>query len=287
MERLDVAILGSGPAGISAGINAKIRNKSFKLFGTKELSAKLIKAHEINNYVGFPKISGTELKENFEKHMEQMGVEITEQKVSSIYNMGDHFMLIAGENQYAATSVILACGVNFSRPFKGEMELLGRGVGYCATCDGGLYKGKVVTCVLYNKHEEDEVNFLAELASKVYLIPMYKEEVEVSDNVEIIKDTVLEVCGEGKLEKVVLKNGEIVTDGLFILRDTIPPTQLLDGLELDGNHVKVDRKMATNIPGVFACGDIVGAPYQYIKAAGEGNIAGLSSASYIDANKAK
>lgn len=287
MERLDIAIIGTGPAGLSAAINAKIRNKSFKIFGTKELSTKLVKAHQINNYVGFPAISGKDLKENFEKHLEQMGIEITEEKINNIYNMGDYFALLANENQYEATSVVIATGVNFSRPYKGELELLGKGVGYCATCDGALYKDKVVTLVVFNKHEEAEVNFMAELASKVYLIPMYKEEVSVSDNVEIIKDTVLEVVGESQVEKVVLKNGEIVTDGLFILRDSLPPSQLLDGLELDGNHVKVDRSMATNIPGVFAAGDIVGAPYQYIKGAGEGNIAGLSAVSYVDVQSRK
>lgn len=287
MERLDIAIIGTGPAGLSAAINAKIRNKSFKIFGTKELSTKLVKAHQINNYVGFPAISGKDLKENFEKHLEQMEIEITEEKINNIYNMGDYFALLANENQYEATSVVIATGVNFSRPYKGELELLGKGVGYCATCDGALYKDKVVTLVVFNKHEEAEVNFMAELASKVYLIPMYKEEVSVSDNVEIIKDTVLEVVGESQVEKVVLKNGEIVTDGLFILRDSLPPSQLLDGLELDGNHVKVDRSMATNIPGVFAAGDIVGAPYQYIKGAGEGNIAGLSAVSYVDVQSRK
>lgn len=283
--RLDIAIIGSGPAGVSAGINAKIRNKTFKIFGTKELSNKLIKAHEINNYVGFPKISGTELKENFDKHLEQMEIEITEEKVNNIYDMGGYYAMLTADNQYEANTIIIATGVNFSKPFKGEMELLGKGVGYCATCDAMLYKNKVVTIVAYNKHEEEEVNYVAELASKVYFIPMYKEEVEVSECVEIIRDTPIEIVGDTKVSKLVLKNTEIETDGLFILRDSIPPAQLLDGLELDGNHVKVNRKMETNKPGVFAAGDIVGAPYQYIKSAGEGNIATLSAVSYISTLK--
>ena len=173
-------------------------------------------------------------------------------------------------------------GVNFGKPLKGEEEYLGRGVGYCATCDAPLYKDKIVTIIAYNKHEESEANFLAQVASKVYYIPMYKEEVEVDESIEIIKDTPVEIVGEQFVQKLILKNNEIETDGLFILRDSISPGQLVPGLELDKNHVQVDRKMATNLKGCFAAGDIVGIPYQYIKAAGEGNIAALSAVSYLD-----
>ncbi len=120
------------------------------------------------------------------------------------------------------------------------------------------------------------------MASKVYYIPMYKEEVEVDESIEIIKDTPVEIVGEQFVQKLILKNNEIETDGLFILRDSISPGQLVPGLELDKNHVQVDRKMATNLKGCFAAGDIVGIPYQYIKAAGEGNIAALSAVSYLD-----
>ena len=111
---------------------------------------------------------------------------------------------------------------------------------------------------------------------------MYKEEVEVDESIEIIKDTPVEIVGEQFVQKLILKNNEIETDGLFILRDSISPGQLVPGLELDKNHVQVDRKMATNLKGCFAAGDIVGTPYQYIKAAGEGNIAALSAVSYLD-----
>lgn len=111
---------------------------------------------------------------------------------------------------------------------------------------------------------------------------MYKEEVEVDEDIEIINDMPVEIIGENKVEKLILKNSEINTDGIFILRDSVSPDQLVPGLELDENHVKVDRKMKTNLQGCFAAGDIVGAPYQYIKAAGEGNIAALSAVSYID-----
>ena len=282
MDRIDIAIVGSGPAGISAALNAKIRNKTFKVFGTKEISPKLVKAHQINNYLGFYGKSGKEIRDEFAKHLEAMDIEITEEKINNIYSMGDYFALMGSKNTYEATTVILATGVNFRKPLKGEEEYLGRGVGYCATCDAPLYKDKIVTIIAYNKHEESEANFLAQVASKVYYIPMYKEEVEVDESIEIIKDTPVEIVGEQFVQKLILKNNEIETDGLFILRDSISPGQLVPGLELDKNHVQVDRKMATNLKGCFAAGDIVGIPYQYIKAAGEGNIAALSAVSYLD-----
>ena len=249
---------------------------------TKEISPKLVKAHQINNYLGFYGKSGKEIRDEFAKHLEAMDIEITEEKINNIYSMGDYFALMGSKNTYEATTVILATGVNFGKPLKGEEEYLGRGVGYCATCDAPLYKDKIVTIIAYNKHEESEANFLAQVASKVYYIPMYKEEVEVDESIEIIKDTPVEIVGEQFVQKLILKNNEIETDGLFILRDSISPGQLVPGLELDKNHVQVDRKMATNLKGCFAAGDIVGTPYQYIKAAGEGNIAALSAVSYLD-----
>lgn len=282
MDRIDIAIVGSGPAGISAALNAKIRNKTFKVFGTKEISPKLVKAHQINNYLGFYGKSGKEIRDEFAKHLEAMDIEITEEKINNIYSMGDYFALMGSKNTYEATTVILATGVNFGKPLKGEEEYLGRGVGYCATCDAPLYKDKIVTIIAYNKHEEAEANFLAQVASKVYYVPMYKEEVEVDESIEIIKDTPVEIVGEQFVQKLILKNNEIETDGLFILRDSISPGQLVPGLELDKNHVQVDRKMDTNLKGCFAAGDIVGTPYQYIKAAGEGNVAALSAVSYLD-----
>ncbi|MVX63020.1 thioredoxin reductase [Clostridium chromiireducens] len=281
-ERYDIAIVGSGPAGLSAALNAKIRKKNFIIFGNKELSGKLTKAHEINNYLGFYRKSGKEIQEEFNNHLKEMDISITEERINTIYAMGDYFALMVNEKMYEATSVILATGVQYGRLFDGEERLLGKGVGYCATCDAPLYKDKIVTIIAYNKHEEEEANFIASIASKVYYIPMYIEEVEVDASIEIIKDTPLEIIGEDKVSKLKLNNSEIDTDGIFILRDSISPGQLVPGIILADNHIEVDRMMKTNIPGCFAAGDVVGKPYQYIKSAGEGNIAGLSAASYVD-----
>ncbi len=283
--RYDIAIVGSGPAGISAAINARIRNKNFVIFGNGDLSQKLVKAHQIDNYLGLPGQSGVEIQSAFKEHMKMMKITITEQKVTNIYPMGDYFVVMANNEMYETESVILATGMQVGRTLEGEEQLLGRGVSYCATCDGGLYRGKIVTVIAYDKKEEEEADFLATLADKVYYVPMYKETVEVAENIEIINDRPVKIVGENQVSKLVLKDHELETDGIFILRANISPSTLIPGIELDEQHVKVDRTMKTSIPGCFAAGDIIGKPYQYIKAAGEGNIAALSAASYVDAKK--
>lgn len=281
-ERYDIAIIGSGPAGLSAALNAKIRKKKFVIFGNDELSGKLVKAQKINNYLGFYGMSGVEIKEQFDSHIKSMDIKITNERINNIYSMGDYFALMANNKTYEALTVILATGVNFGKPFEGEERLLGKGVGYCATCDAPLYKNKVVTIIAYNKKEESEANFVASIASKVYYIPMYNENMELDPKIEVIKGIPIKIEGQNKVEKLILKDREIETEGLFILRESVSPGQLVPGLKVTENHVEVDRLMKTNLNGCFAAGDIVGMPYQYIKAAGEGNIAALSAVSYLD-----
>ena len=280
--RYDIAIVGSGPAGLSAAINAKIRNKNIIVFGTESLSNKLIKAPSIDNYLGFYEISGEELREKFQDHLDKMEIEITYKKINNIYAMGDYFALMSGDDMYEATTVILATGVEYGKPIKGEEEFLGKGVGYCATCDAALYKDKVVTIISYSKEEENEANFLASIASKVYYVPMYKKDIDVGKSIEIVNDIPVEIKGNDFANELILKKSKIETDGIFILKESSDPGQLVPGLEIENNHIKVNRLMETNIRGCFAAGDIVGAPYQYVKAAGEGNIAALSAVSYVD-----
>ena len=287
MERYDLAIVGSGPAGLSAALNAKIRNKSFIIFGHKDLSNKLIKAPKINNYLGFYGSNGSELKDMFLEHINKMGIKITEERVNNIYAMGDYFALMVNDKMYEATSVILATGMEYNKPIKGEVELLGKGVGYCATCDAPLYRDKVVSIVGYNKEAEEEAKYVSELASKVYYVPMYKDNYDIGENVEVIEEKPVEIIGEGKVSSLKLQNTELQTDGVFVLKDSISPGQLVPGLEIVDGHINVDREMKTNISGCFAAGDCVGKPYQYIKSAGEGNIAALSAVKYIDSLKNK
>ena len=285
-NRYDVAIIGTGPAGLSAAITLKIRNKNIILFGSKDLSSKVAKAHEIQNYLGLPAISGEALAKKFASHIESMGIEITQEQITTVYSMGDYYSLLSKNNQmYDVSAVILATGVNFGKPYPGEKEFLGISVSYCATCDAPLYRGKTVAIIGASPKEEAEADFMSEIAGKVYYIPLYKEKVNVKEAITVVEDVPTAIEGEMKAEKLILKNQELTVDGIFILRESVLPEQLVPGLEMDGNHIAVNRRMETNLAGCFACGDIVGMPYQYIKSAGEGNVAALSAVGYLDSLK--
>ncbi|PRR80542.1 Thioredoxin reductase [Clostridium liquoris] len=284
-KRYDIAIIGSGPAGLSAAINAKIRNKDAIIFGNKELSYKLSKAPKINNYLGFFDITGSQLKKAFKNHIEAMDINITEEKVNAVYAMGDYFAIMVNEKSYESKAIVIATGMEHSKPIRGEEEFLGRGVGYCATCDAPLYKGKVVTVIGYNKEAEEDANFVSELASKVYYIPMYRDKYGLNKSIEVVEDKPMEILGENLVNKLVLKNKEINTDGVFVLKDSVSPEQLVPGLEMEEGHIKVDKNMKTSIEGCFAAGDCTGKPYQYIKSAGEGQVAALNAVSYLNSKK--
>ena len=283
--RYDIAIIGTGPAGLSAAITAKIRNKSVLLIGSKDLSPKVTKAHAIQNYLGLPNIPGADLGAAFQASIDSVGVTVTEDKITAAYNLGDYYGLQGAETIYEASTLILATGMIPGKLLPGEEALLGRGVSYCATCDAALYRGKTVAVIGYSAKEEHEAAFLSEIAACVSYFPMYKDIESLPESVRVIREKPVEIRQEDGLRQVVTAENRYGFDGVFILRDSISPGQLVPGLEIENNHVKVDRTMATNLPGCFACGDVVGLPYQYIKSAGEGNVAALSAAAYLDMKK--
>ena len=285
-ERYDIAIIGTGPAGVSAALTAKNRNKSILLLGSRQMSEKVAKAHEIRNYPGLPFVKGEELAAAFRDQLDRMEIPVTETRIGAVYAMGDYFALQAGEEMLEAKTVILATGVVMAKTLPGEEELLGRGVSYCATCDAPLYRGRTAAVIGYSSREEAEAAFLAGVCSKVIYFPMYAESTELPQTVEVIREKPEGILKAETGLKVKTAESEYPADGVFVLREAVAPGQLVPGLETDGAHVKVNRKMETNLPGVFACGDLAGTPYQYVKAAGEGNIAAISAAAYID-KKAK
>ena len=286
MERYDIAIIGTGPAGVSAALTAKNRNKSILLLGSRQMSEKVAKAHEIRNYPGLPFVKGEDLAAAFRDQLDRMEISITEKRIGAVYAMGDYFALQAGEEMLEASTVILATGVVMAKTLPGEERLLGRGVSYCATCDAPLYRRRRAAVIGYSPREEAEAAFLAGVCSKVTYFPMYKEDTELPETVEVIRETPVEILKQEAGLAVKTAGGEYLADGVFVLREAVAPSQLVPGLETDGAHVKVNRRMETNIPGLFACGDLTGTPYQYVKAAGEGNVAAISAAAYID-KKAK
>ena len=285
-QRYSIAIVGCGPAGLSAALNARIRKKSLILFGENGVSNKVSRPASIKNYLGMPSVSGEELKEAFSQHILEMGITITNAHIDGIYPMGGYFVLTSGSKMYEAKAVILATGAKASNLIPGEQQLLGNGVSYCATCDGLVYEGRTVAVVAYDEREEEDVRYLAKIARKVVFLPQYRSSL-VGRNVETVSG---KPVGVKKLDDglcLSLENGEtVIADGIFLLRDAdMSPTGLLPGLNREKNFIKVDRMMRTNVEGCFAAGDCVGAPFQYIKAAGEGNIAALSACEYLDSAK--
>jgi len=285
MERYDIAIIGTGPAGLEAAITGTIRNKKIVLVESKDLSMKLTKAHEIQNYLGFPAVKGEDLAKAFQKHLDQLGIGITEERISAVYAMGDYYAMQAGEQMLEATTVILATGVVQGKPLPGETENLGHGVSYCATCDAALVRGKRVAVVGYSAREEAEAAFLSEICPEVLYFPMYRDVNQLLEKVTVIPETVTEVRKQDGKMTIYTSENSYTAEAVFVLREAVAPGQLVPGLETEGAHVRVNRRMETNLPGFYACGDLTGTPYQYIKAAGEGNIAALSAVGYLDQKK--
>lgn len=278
MDRTDIAVIGTGPAGLEAAITARVRNKSVLLLGSASLSVKVEKAHTIQNYLGLPNISGEEMQRAFWAHIEQMELSVTEDSILTVYPMGDYFALQGHKDMYEARKVILACGMPIVRTLPGEAEHLGRGVSYCATCDAMLYRGRDVIVLGYTPAAEHEADFLSEIAGQVTYLPLYKDTPSVCEQANVLTG-ISPVAIERDGDRMLLRTSAdpLTADCIFILRESVPPAQLVKGLLIEDNHVTVGRDMRTNIPGIYACGDITGAPYQYIKSAGEGNVAALSA----------
>lgn len=279
----DAAIIGTGPAGVSAALTLKANEKNFIWIGSKSFSDKVGKAERIANYPGLPMVTGAEMNDVFRRQCEERGITIEDRMVTSIVKFGDHYALTAGSEFYETYTVIFATGVTAVGLLPGEAELVGKGVSYCATCDGFLYKNKTIAVLCNAKRFEHEVEFLARLAEKVYYFPLYKDVGQFPANVEIMDERAVKMNAEnGKFASLTLKSGETIpANGVFCLRDSVSLATLLPGLATEQGHIAVDRQMVTNLPGCFAAGDCTGRPYQYVKAAGEGNVAAHSAIAYL------
>lgn len=264
----DIIIIGSGPAGLSAAITARMRNAEVCIVSNNRSGSGLYKAKEIGNYPGLPGISGAELSSKLTAHAIGMGAELISARVTSVMPMGKQVSVTYGSEVLSAKALIITTGISQKEVFPGEEALLGHGVSYCATCDGMLYRGKRVCVVCHSADADDEADFLESIGCDVVRVRSRK----------------IEVNGTDRVTGIVVDGEEIECEGVFILRDTIAPTALLPGLETDGGHIKVDRLMCTSLPGVFAAGDCVGGPYQVSKATGEGQVAVLSALQYIKEN---
>ncbi len=273
----DAAIIGTGPAGVSAVLNLKILGKSFIWFGSRSLSSKVAKAELVRNYPGLPDVSGEQLREAYLRHIASMGIEITEQMVNSVSRMRNRWAVMADSDFYEAKTLLLSTGSLNTAQLPGEAEFLGRGVSYCATCDGELYRGRPIAIIITSPRFEHEARYLANLASSATVFAGYKNCSISLDNAPLMGKLPTAIVGDERVTGVRTAAGDILpADGVFCLRESVALSALIPGLETENGHIRVDRSMATNLPGVFAAGDCTGRPYQYAKAVGEGNAAAHS-----------
>ena len=281
-ELIDIAIIGGGPAGMSAALNAHVRNKSVKIFTGKHKDSGLFKAESVDNYLGMPDVPGDVFLETCRKHIEERGIQAVVGRVLSIMPMGTQFYISSGPEVYSARAIILASGVVMQTAYPGEQELLGRGVSYCATCDGMLYRNKKVVVVAKNDEAGHEANFLNEIGCSVTVISDGREFDELSADIQVVSGKKLEIYGDDKVEGISIDGEQLDCQGVFILRKSIAISTLMPSIELIGGHISVDRSMAASVPGVYAAGDCTGRPYQVAKAVGEGQMAALSAVEYLD-----
>ncbi len=283
--KYDIIVLGSGPAGLSAAVTARGRNKSVLVIGNRWQDSPLARAERVDNYLGMPGMSGMEMLEAFQRHAQEMGVEMVTGKVLSIMEW-EGFHLTVGSQLYQGSALILAPGVVRQAKFPGEETYLGRGVSYCATCDGMLYRNKPVAVVGRSKDAPHEAAYLKSIGCQVvYVAPKRPDQLE--EDIPFIQAAKLAVKGEQTVTALEADGADIPVNGVFILREAVAPGDLIPGLTLEKGAIQVDRSMATSVPGVFAAGDATGAPLQVSKAVGEGLIAALSACEYLDRNGSK
>ncbi|MBQ9493467.1 MAG: NAD(P)/FAD-dependent oxidoreductase [Oscillibacter sp.] len=262
----EVLVIGGGPAGLSAAVNVRMRGRSVLVVSNPLRENPLWRAERVDNYLGLPGLSGAELLQTLHRHAENAGVSFREGRVLNAMSMGSDWFVSIGSDMENAKAVILAAGVARAKKFPGEAEFLGKGVSYCATCDGMLYRGKPVAVLGYSDSAKEEAEFLSSIHCAVTYFDRPKT---------------CTIEGGAKVERVTCNGETVPVDCVFILRPALAPTDVFPAIALESGYVAVDRKMATNLPGVFAAGDCTGGPLQASKAAGEGLIAGQSAAAYV------
>lgn len=267
MDQLyDVIILGGGAAATSAALTLRNRGKSALVVSNKMDTSSLWKAEQITNYPGLPAMSGEEMSTLFRRQLEKSGAVLVTGRALSVLPMGDSFGVAVGSDYYMGRCILLAAGITREKLYPGEAEFLGRGVSYCATCDGMLYRGKTVAVVGTGEEAKEDAAFLESIGCTV---------------LRFFQNGKYEVRGGLKADTLVFAGEEHRVDCVFIIKDTVSVTKLVPGLEYEQGGVAVDRQMRTNVPGVFAAGDCTGKPFQIAKAVGEGNIAALSACDYL------
>ena len=294
----DCIVIGAGPAGLSAALNLRQRGKTVLVVHSGETL--LAKAEQVDNYLGMPGLSGKQMMERFTQHARDAGAVLRKGRAGNVMPFGGRFMVNLDGDILETGAVVLACGVSKARPVPGEAELLGRGVSYCATCDGMLYRGKTVVVVGGGNSAAEDALFLSRVCKKVYLVhrgavltasKSYWTALQKAENVEFIWNSrVVELLYGSVVTGVVLEGvesgnrSELACDGVFIAVGRIPNTGLFHGvLEMDAaGYLIADETTRTALPGVFAVGDVRTKPLrQIITAAADGAVASKYAEAYL------
>jgi thioredoxin reductase (NADPH) len=299
---LDVAIIGGGPGGLSAGIYAVRAGLSVKLFERALPGGQMTTTEQVENYLGFPDvIPGPELVDRMVEHAGRFGIEPEFGEVGAIRPDGRHFVLEGLPGDPVARTVLIVTG---SKPRElgvpGEQRFRGAGVSYCATCDGFFFRGKRVAVVGGGDAACEESLYLARICESVTIIhrrdelravDVLKRRATENERISFVWDTVVdEIAGERGVESLRTRNvktgeeGRIEASGIFIYVGSLPNSEFVkDLVELDEQgYIVVDKRMATSRPGIFAAGDVRSESYRQIAAAvGDGCVAALSAARYI------
>ena len=300
----DCIILGGGPAGMSAALYAQRGNLKTAIIDSSALGGQPVNYLEIENYLGFPSIKGFELSDKFEEHIDKFKVEkFTNEEIQSVKLNGEIKTVTTLNKIFKAKSVIIATGAKPQKlNIKGEEEYKGKGVSYCAVCDGAFYKDKIAVVVGGGNSALEEAIYLTRFAKKVFILHRRDEfradriiqaRVFSNEKIEFVFDAVpVEILGEnGKATKVLCKNTktnqtfEIITDAIFPYIGFLPNSKLFAGEILmdEKGFILTDEKMKTNIEGVFAAGDVRKTPLrQVITAVSDGAISGVFAVKYIE-----
>ena len=292
----DIAIVGAGPAGLTAGIYAVRANKKVIVFEALTAGGQIINTSHIDNYPVAPHITGLEFGQTLEKQAKDLDVEIEYSEVTHIVKENNRFMIRTEDETYFSRAVIIASGTSPRKlGLENEDVFAGKGISYCATCDGAFYKGKTVAVNGGGNSALHEALYLSDIAAKVYLIHRRNEfrasdnlvdKVKAKDNIELVlESSIIELLGDGHLQGIKTDTGrEIELDGLFVSIGRTPNTKnLIDGLELvEGDYAKANEDCHTNIPGVFVAGDVRSKELrQLVTATSDGAIAATEAVNYL------
>ncbi len=303
VKEFDTVILGGGPAGFSAGIYAARGAVSTAIVDINMMGGQPSNYLELENYPGFGTIGGFDLMEKFEEHADKFGVEkFPMQEIERVDLISNPKIILTGEYEFRAKSVIIATG---AQPMKlgvpGEKEFVGRGVSYCAVCDGAFYKNKVVAVVGGGNAAVEEAMYLTKFADKVYVIhrrdalradKIVQDRAFKNEKIEFVWDSVVkEIKGEDLVNTVVIENvksgsmSELAVNGVFPYIGMVPNIELFNGqIEQDkGGFILTDETMKTSVDGVFAVGDVRHTPLrQVITAASDGAVGAVYAVKYLE-----